>query len=292
MEDRILNATHEGDLLIGSTVIPSAVLEDGQRVLISKGFLTALGRPWRGTEKGTELPNFIAANNLKPFISNELREVLNPIKFKPLKGRVANGYKAELLPLVCEVYLKARDANVIGKNQEKTTFQADLLIRSLSKVGIVALVDEATGYQESRDRYELQKLLALYISEELLPWAKVFPDEFYKQIFRLKNWQYNPLSSKRPRLIGKLTNEVVYERLPKGVLEELKKLNPVINENGYRKYKFHQHLTEDIGNIHLKNHLIGVIALMKASASWPKFRRMLERAYPKPYEQLSLEIDD
>ena len=98
---------------------------------------------------------------------------------------------------------------------------ADSLIRGLARVGIIALIDEATGYQYDRDRYDLERFLAVYLSEERLKWAKTFPDEFYKRIYDLKNWPF-PGGTKRTPLIGKITNTIVYEKLPPGVLEKLK----------------------------------------------------------------------
>mgnify|MGYP003561277120 CR=1 FL=1 len=55
-------------------------------------------------------------------------------------------------------------------------------MRAFARVGITALVDEATGYQYERENDELQKILKAYISEELLPWQKRFPDIFYNCI--------------------------------------------------------------------------------------------------------------
>lgn len=83
MSDKILKAIYPGELEIGGTIIPCAVLEDETRVLISKGFLTALGRPWKGGSR-TELPNFIGAKNLTPYVSNKLRDGLNPLNYKNL----------------------------------------------------------------------------------------------------------------------------------------------------------------------------------------------------------------
>ena len=72
-------ATHEGILEIGLLPLTVAVLEDGTRLLSSRSFLTALGRPWKGTYKRTERPNFIEASNLNHFISNELEAVLESV---------------------------------------------------------------------------------------------------------------------------------------------------------------------------------------------------------------------
>lgn len=92
-------ATHEGDLLIpGIVPLRVANLEDGRRVMISRAFLDALGRPWKGTYQRTERPNFIDAKNLDPFVSNELVSVLNPVEFLTQRGQAATGYLADLLP--------------------------------------------------------------------------------------------------------------------------------------------------------------------------------------------------
>lgn len=79
---------------------------------------------------------------------------------------------------------------------------------AFAKVGLIAVIDEVTGYQDERDRNELQLILEKYVSQELLPWAKRFPDEFYKQMFRLKGWEY--LGKAKPSYAGKLTNEYIY----------------------------------------------------------------------------------
>ncbi len=114
-----------------------------------------------------------------------------------------------------------------------------------------------------------------------LKWAKRFPDEFYKQLFRLRGWQYSPFSVKRPVFVGKLTNYLIYEQLPDGVLEELRHKNPK-DEKGRRKHRHHQFLTEDIDNPHLEKHLASVTTLMRASTHWRSFERLFIRAFQKP----------
>jgi len=268
-------------------VIPCAVLEDGRRVLTQQGFLQALGRA-RAAKGGTgasvttvdKLPAFLAAANLKPFISQDLIESTTPIRFRNPKGGKAFGYPAELLPRVCQVYLDARDAKKLVKSQDPIAIKCDILIRGLATVGIIALVDEATGYQYDRDRQALNKILEAYIAKELLPWAKRFPDEFYRQLFRLRGWPYSPPSPKRPQYVGKLTNQLVYEQLPPGVLDELRAKNPR-DDKGRLKHKHHQFLTEDIGNPHLERHIASVTTLMRAAANWKLFERLFARAFPK-----------
>jgi hypothetical protein len=234
----------------------------------------------------------LAYKNLKPFVSDELSEVLrNPIEYLPGKGKqTQKGIKAEAIPKICDVWLQARDAGILKGTQLLIAVKCDILIRALAHVGIIALVDEATGYQYDRDRYELFKILDAYIAKELLPWAKRFPDEYYQELFRLRGWRYSPMTVARPQYVGKLTNELIYDRLPPGVKEELQRKNP-LTEKRWRRHRHHQYLTFDLGVPHLEKLLVATIALMKASPNWTTFKRLFVRAFPKPGDQLSLDID-
>ena len=296
MNQKMPKATHEGVIEIGEAKIPCAVLEDGTRLLTQSGFMRALGRARQAKGRAyydadVNMPAFLTAKNLKPFITKELMVTSSQIDFRTLRGIKAYGYPAELLPEVCEVFLKARDADVLTGGQEHIAVKADILVRGLAHIGITALVDEATGYQEVRDRLALQKILEKYIARELLPWTKRFPDEFYQLMFKLKDWQYRPLTIKRPQVVGKYTNDIVYERLETGVLDELRKKNPK-DEKGRRKVRHHQWLTPDIGHPKLRDHLNGVIALMKAASNWETFKRLLNRAFPKKGHTLELPFED
>ena len=294
MNKNIKEAMYMGELKIGESVIPCAVLEDGTRVLSRIGFIRAIGR--KGKAKGGrkydnefKTPVFLTANTLKPFVGKDLTENSKPIPFRLPTGGDAIGYRAELLPQVCNVFLEAADAGVLTKSQEHIATQCRILIRGFAVVGISALVDEATGYQDARARDALHKILEQYIAKELMKWTKTFPDEFYLQLFRLRGWRYSYTSIKRPILVGKLTKDLVYERLAPAVINELEKLNPK-TPKGTRKHHHHRWLTRDVGHPKLREHLASVITLMKASAKWGDFKRMLNRALPK-YGELPL-IED
>ena len=274
-------ATHSGVLNIGDAKIPCYVLEDGQRILSTRGIMKSLKRSWRGRKyRGTELPVFIEANNLKPFIPNTLDPVLNLVLFRTDRGTAAEGYKAQLLPVVCDVYLQARDADVLRGPQVIVAKQCEMLIRALAKVGIIALVDEATGFQEVRDRLALQAILDKFLRKELAAWAKTFPDEFYEQMFRLRGWQLKGMKVNRPQVVGHYTKDLVYERLTPGILEQLESSNPK-NTRGQRGARHHQWLTEDVGNPALAQHLYALMGFMRVSNTWEEFYRMVKLAFPK-----------
>lgn len=294
MSDIIPEATHVGDLNIGDIAIKCAVLEDGARVLTRATFVKAMGR--RGKAKGGRVyddefktPVFLTAKNLKPFIPNDIVENSTPVIFK-LRGQKSIGYKAELLPEVCGVFLDAERAGALTPNQIPIAEKCNMLLRGFATIGIIALVDEATGYQEDRARNALEQILKTFISEELLKWVKTFPDEFYKQMFRLRGWQYQEFSVKRPIIAGRLTNDIIYQRLAPGVLGELKRITPK-DPKGRLRHRYFQRLTEDIGNPALREHLASVITLMKASTNWRKFYAMLNRALPKWGSTLPMLLD-
>ena len=288
-------ATHTGEIIINERRIACAVLENGKRLLTQETFLSAIGRA-RKAKAGTGsfstvdgMPPFLSAENLKPFISDDLRQSTTPIFFINPKGGRAAGYDAMLLPMVCEVYLELRDASLkdTGKlpaSQKHIIESCDVLMRGLAHIGIIALVDEATGYQEQRAKDELSKILEAYIAEELRPWIRTFPTEFFKQIYRLHEWPYMPGSSKRPSYVGQLINRYIYEQLPPPVLPTLRELNPR-TEKGYRKHKHFQFLTADTGNMHLDRQITALTMIMKVSDNLKDFEDNFEKAFAKEYQQ-------
>ena len=225
-------------------------------------------------------------------ISPELRSKIdNPLIFKVFSGDLAHGYEASILVEVCDMFIEARNKNKLLPTQIFLADQSEIIIRSVAQVGIIALVDEATGYQYDRARNSLEKILDKFISTELRKWAKTFPDEFYEEMFRLRGWQYVPFSAKRPSVVGKYTNDLVYERLAPFVIEELKKITPR-DSKGRHKHRLFQRLTEDVGHPRLREHLAAIIALMKASSNWNQFYRLVQRALPKYGDQRRLLMNE
>lgn len=268
------------------------------RVLSMNGVSRAFGSGAKGrsrTAYATEeigarpLPPFLSSESIKSLISDDLKAPLgSPIEYKPRRGgRTAFGYEAYLLPKICGLILDAHKVKPI-QNPEIPQM-AEMLLRGFAEIGIVALVDEATGYQEVREKDALQALLDLYLRKELAAWAKRFPDEFYQQIFRLRGWIWRGRSTNPPQVVATYTKDIVYARLQEGLLEELEKKNPV-DEKGKRKNKHFQWLTDDVGHPALAQHLHAVIGLMRASATWDQFKNMLDMAFPKRGDTLMMPI--
>lgn len=287
------HATHEGSIRIGDIEIDVAVLNTGQRVITQSGFMVGLGRArqakGRQYYKGdVNLPAFLTAQNLKPFISNKLEVTSSQIEFRTKKGSRAFGYADELLPEVCDVFVDAEIAGVLKPNQKHIASRARIIAKGLQRLGIAALIDEATGYQEVRDKQALQALLDEYLRKELAAWAKRFPDEFYEHIFRLRGWEWKGRGKNPPQAVAGYTKDIVYARLAPQIVEELERRNPM--EGGRRRAKHHQWLTDDVGNPALAQHLHAVITLMRVSKNWAQFKTMLDVAHPKRGDTLQLPL--
>lgn len=297
-ENKLPRATHgsaDHPLKIGDLELQCYVLSDGTRVLSQRGTLNSLGLSQGGSSVvGTaRLANFAAGRAISQFMPDTLMTTIeNPIRFRQQRGGgVVLGYPATILPEICDAVLAARQAGALQKQQQHLADQCEALVRAFAKVGIVALVDEATGYQKDRERDELHRLLSAYLTEERLAWAKRFPDEFYKQIYRLNGWSW-PVGKGKTPYIGKLTNDVVYERLPQGVLGRLQELNPTSEMTKRRRYKHHQFLSEEVGQPDLRDHILQILPIMRISKDWRTFKRHLDVAFPKSGTQIEMDIDE
>jgi hypothetical protein len=288
---------------IAGTKLPCAVIitpEGVQRVLSETGITAAILGSRSGASKrlkkaaedeGALLPIFMAPGQLKRFITKELLEgPLKPIDYFDGE-RVVRGYDASVLVAVCDVWLKAREAGVLQKQQLAKAQQAEVLARALMQTGIVALVDEATGYQTIRPQNALQAYLEKIIAKELAAWAKKFPDEFYENIYRLKGWPWPGMKKNRYSVVAYYTRDLVYQRIAPSLLEELEKKSPK-DDKGNRKNKLHQWLTEDIGDPLLAQHMHSLIMFQRLAIAsgfgWNRFVKMVDQVMPKRGDTLEL----
>lgn len=286
---------------LGGTKLPCAVIEGPngiQRVLSENGITNAILGSRSGASKrlkkaaedeGALLPLFVAPRQLKPFITQELLDgPLNPIDYVD-GDRVVRGYDASILVAVCGVWLRARQEGALQTQQLGKAQAAEALTLALADTGLVALIDEATGYQDERARDALAKIFTTFLAKERQKWALTFPIDFYREIYRLRGWKFEPWNTKRPSVVALWTDDFVYDRLAPGLTEELRNKNP-ITESGRRPHKHHQWFNPDRGHPKLKEHIAGVIALLRASEDWKGFRRALDRAFPKFGETIEMPL--
>ena len=288
----IPRAEYTGTLEIGEIALQCAVLQNGMRVISEVSVARELGRAKGGkkrnspvTRESPPMPAFLPDATLERFVSASLRLALrDPVVFRG-RGGQRRGIEANLLPEICETWLKARDAGILRPRQLRIAEKAGAIKRAFAEVGITSLVDEATDYQEDRDRDVLNGILEAYMPKEWLLWTEQFPDEFFSQLFRLRGWQHSPVSVKRPMAVGRIVSELIYERLPDGVIEELERRSPVVSAPGRRRQPHQQLLAYEVGQPYLDRHIASVTALMRASSSWKGFKRLFDRAFPPRVRQ-------
>jgi hypothetical protein len=298
----LLRATHDGPLHIGDATLVAAMLPNGKRLIVQGTMLTAIGRsrtPKAGTGGSVNvdgLPFFLSAEVLKPFITDELRLSTTPIFFRLKGGQRAVGYDALLLPLVCKVYQDLRNSLMkrLTSGHDKEAKEArrtyakyqhiiekcDELSHGFGQRGILALVDDATGYQDDKVRQDIDRIIKAYVAPGLAPWVRRFPHEFFRETYRLLGWEYKPGQTNHSPYMGKFINKYVFEALPPGVLEKLKEMLPK-NENGNRRAKLWQLLTVDTGIPHLDRQLTADLTLMQISETKQQFEEHWEKLFGK-----------
>lgn len=286
---------HEGEITLGETVISCYVLEDGTRVLSGRGMQEALNMVDETEDKkqkaGTRLTRYLGQKSLESFIyKGKEQDHYNPIECYRGTQKI-NGYEATILADICDAFLEARNNIDLSSRQKIIADQCEILIRGFARIGIVALIDEATGYQYDRERFELQKILNAYISDEIVKWQLTFTDEFYKEVYRLWNLPFIPKYIKnKPSFIGKLTTKYIYDQLPSGVVDKIRQKTGKTAKGNW-KYKWHQSLTPEIGREHLKKQIIEVTTLMSVSDTKEQFQELFKSKYNKTI-QLQLEFDE
>jgi hypothetical protein len=272
-------------MTVGSLNLDCYVLSDGRRVLHKRGMAKALGMKSAG---GNVFLRAMQRKGLGSELSPKLIEMLqSPIVFKPLAQDLGHGYDAQVLVEICKAIIRADDAGKLTATQSGLASQARALLQAFAKVGVVALIDEATGFQEIRGPEALRILVQQYIEEEKREWDKQFPDEYYDELNRVYGHSRMTMTASgaviqnRPQHFAKFTRSFVYHPLENGiVLEELDRINPKVGPKGTRRARFHQHLTEGYGLEKLRRQVGEVLTLMKVSDTVGQFKKLFWKRFP------------
>lgn len=274
---------------IADIEVPCYVLDDGRRVIPTNGMLDTLAIARGGAMvKGmNRLELFVSRDRIKPYVAEGLHERIRyPIKFR-IGSNIAYGYDSDTLIDIAEAVIKADAEGKLQKQQAGIAHQCRVITSSLTRIGLIALIDEATGYQLRRDSDELQQILTAYLLPEHRPWMRTIPDEFTSEIYRVYGWK-RAANNRGPRYAGKLIRQLVYERLPKPVLPALDELNPS-NDKYQRKHRHHQFLTEKQGLDTFRSQVITIMTLLRISKGKVEFKKHLEAYFGS---QMSFDFGD
>jgi hypothetical protein len=268
---------YPGTLQLGDAIVEVHVLNDGRRVIAQREVVKAL----RGTET--------APTSLTRYLERLPTSDMAKIASRTIQFRIPNlpssaiGYEAELLIEICDMYLRARDEDLLRPSQLGLAARAEIIVRACAKVGITALIDEATGYQKVRANRALQIKLQAFIAEEMQEWVRTFPEEFWHELARLEGIRYSPRH--RPLRWGKYVMRFVYDSIDPDIGKKLRE----INANPRFRQNHHQWLRE-YGRDKLHRQLGGVIAIMRECKDMDEFRLRFSRVFDKN-PQLSFDID-
>jgi len=293
---KAIASSGDAKLIIGDISLDCYVLNNEARVISGRGMQKTLG--FSSASSGLALTNLVHKKLLDYLPEETIKLIENPYEFERIgaggSAPYTYGFDATVLIDIADALIQAKKEKKLSPTQERYAFNAEVIIRSVAKVGIVALIDEATGYQKQRDEY--QRLLGRYIAEDLRPWLKTFEDNYYREIYKLMGWDWSlylkGIWKNHPQIVGKITNDIVYNKLPRGVLDELKRLNPK-DEKGNRKHKHFQFLSENVGYRELLQHLgkLSVIFTMYGKGEYKKAKAHIDSLLPDHREGVQLPLD-
>lgn len=267
-------SAYQGTLTLGNVAIECHVLNDGRRVLAQREIVRLLSG---GRDSGT-LSRYLTRN---PSFRPEMTEG-KTFKFRVGPNLLATGHECTLLIELCESYLDARAQGLLHRSQLKLAMAAEIIVRATAKVGIIALVDEATGYEKVRKQRALQAKLQAFIADDLQEWARMFPDDFWLELARLEGIRYSPRH--RPLRWGRYVMMFVYDTIDSDIGRELRKKNP--NPRFLRNH--HQWLRK-FGRDKVQAQIAATVAIMKLCKNMEDFRHKFARVFAK---QRQLEFDD
>lgn len=269
-------AKWRGRLDLGGAELDCYVLDDGTRVLSSGSTTKAIADVERGS-----LQDYIGQKSLKNYINKD-KILQETIKFSiPGTQWPGLGITTEHFELICRGYVQALHENApLTDKQRENAIRCAVLTAGLTRTGLDALVDEATGYQYERAEDALQVKLRAFIADELRAWEKTFPDELWEEFGRLTNWSGSLHT--RPKWWGKLVIELIYDTLDADVAEYLKENKP---EAGVH---WHRQLTENVGVRQLVSRCYEVIGMAKTCDDIHELRQRVAEHYGKKPVQFTM----
>lgn len=289
------HAFDEGEVDFVGRKFRCAVLDvNGEAIRVISGaeFMRVLGiyrsgalSTRRSDNDELRFPLYLAHKNLRPFIMTDqklVEAIKHPLRYRQEGGQIADGIPGHVLRRILNVWVRAHADGKLGASQVKVAETARIILDGLADLAIDSLIDEATGYQKRRAHDELQKILAGYVLPEFRPYKSRYPSSLYEQLYRVLGWPYDAKSSARSSYVGKLTNRLIYDRMPAGVHNALKTKNPTDPQTKRRKRKHFQLLTAEMGDGHLGKLIDSTITLLRATpdGQWKFFEMLFNQAYP------------
>ena len=277
-------AKHRGFLTVFEPSVPCYVLSNGLRVIGR----TSATEMLTGIKGGGALEKYIDASSLKPFISREkLLEEMVTFRLPEVEGlgKAVKGLRSDAFIELCQGFVSAMNAHLTNQakftdRQLEMAAKASMFLSACAKVGLDALIDEATGYQYERAEDALQMKLRAYLTDEMRKWERTFPEELWIEFGRLTGWSHSV--TKRPKYWGKLVMELVYQYLDEDVAAWLK-VNAPAPRHGQN---YHQWLSAQYGLKKLVEHIWMLIGVAKSCNTMVELRDRMAELHGKHAVQM------
>ena len=286
---RTPDALCQGELEVGSILIDCYVLDNLKRVIHKRGMAKALGMK---SEGGNVFLRAMNRKGLGSALSEELKEKIdNPIVFNSLSGDPGHGYECTVLIDICDTIIEAAKNGNLGPNQEGLAVQAEIIMRAAAKLGIVALIDQATGFIADKRKEDYRELFRDFICEQFRVYKKgtgEFPDKLFDMLYKIYGLPRGKDRSKHPQFFGKFIRRYIYEPLASSrgaILEMLDEKNPVVYVNGGRRYKMYAFLSEVVGISALQAHIWQIVGIGNSVRNKVQFERSFLTAFPAFQDQ-------
>ena len=271
-------AKFQGSIDLAGNPVDVYVLDTGDRVLSMRSAVKVL----TGKDAGN-LGEYLSVAGLKGYIDNDLALVDSKDFHIPGTQFRGRGITAEQFEAILSGYVRALHAGALKTDrQREIAITCAILSTAFLRLGIIAQIDEATGYQYVRAEDALQVKLRAFISDELRAWEKTFPDELWEQFGRLTNWQGS--LHKRPKWWGHLVMELIYDALDPDIAKYLKDNKP----KPFHGQNYHQWLTQDVGLKSLIPHIYEVIGMAKTCRDIKELKEKVAEHYGREPVQLTM----
>lgn len=224
----------EGLVRIGSYELTAYVITDGksvERVLSTRAIVGAL------TSENTEKTSGRKRGDLDQYLERlqpdlAAKAAATNFDFDSPTGP-AHGYCSSVLADICDAYVSAALEGKLRANQKHLARNAHAISSALAKVGLDALIDEATGYQAEVRAGERQHAIDRYLRDHAARYERLLCDSLIRELSRLHGYTHG--RAQPPRFIMAFVGQVYADILGPDLHKELKERSGQRREHSWLK---------------------------------------------------------
>lgn len=270
-----LRSIANGDLTIAGQSVECHVLSDGRRVLDTSQAQAFLGL-------GAKDRHFWRSLARIPGLSAEIQAGPRIAFVLPDGRSVAYGYEASFIMDVCLAYQAAFLKDALHHKQAPTARRAMSMVAAAAKVGLEALIDEATGYQKRRPGDYLRGRFSDLLRDHHDDWKRRWNDDLMDALCRLYGRRHVP-GTPPPRCLWRAEGMIYDLVIGPDVMAEVRRRNPE-PEHGTN----HHQLFRDPVQSLLGDDLRVILALAQTAATKRDFWHHMRVHYCREPLQLRL----